>query len=277
MPSREFKRIVVAADGRNPACNRAAEEVISRLSRCGLPALPLQEAGVPQTGDLLVMLGGDGFLMHTLRDLGHPAVAVLGLNFGQVGFLMNDPSHVEDLERIVCERRFHATELPIIEARTENGEEEEVLSAINDFVLERLSGQTIRLDLYIEGVLLNRYSGDGLIVATAAGSTAYTLAAGGPVVHPDVPALIVTPVNAHRPIQFHSLQFPLVLPLECRISITVVEREERPTRLVADGTPVGSPKKVHIAFSKRRMHLLRTEDFNYVGSLVDKVIGRNTG
>jgi len=275
MPSSRFERIVVAADERNPECAEAAKKVLLRLEGCGLPSLELSQAGHLKKGDLLVVLGGDGFLMHTLRDLGHPTVAVLGLNFGQVGFLMNDSRHVDDLESIVCERRFQITEVPIIEAVTEGENGEEVVSAINDFVLERSGGQTTRLDLYIEGVLLNRYSGDGLIVATAAGSTAYTLAAGGPVVHPNVAALVVTPVNAHRPVQFHSLQFPLVLPLTCRIDIEVVDQASRPTRLVADGTEVGRPNRVKIRFSQRRMHLIRTEEFNYVGSLVDKVIGRN--
>jgi NAD+ kinase len=186
---------------------------------------------------------------------------------------MNRPECGRDLPSILKGRRYHVTELPIVSALVsdENGERE--VRAINDLVLERISGHTTHLDVYIEGVFLNHYSGDGLIVATATGSTAYTLAAGGPVVHPGVSALIVTPVNAHRPIQFHSLQFPLVLPLESRIDVEVREGETRPTRLVADGTPTGSPHSVSIRSSRRSVRLVRTEDFDYVGSLVQKVIG----
>jgi NAD+ kinase len=189
---------------------------------------------------------------------------------------MNHPDHVRDLAAILKARAFQVTELPIVEARIADDTGEREAFAINDFVLERVSGHTVRLDLFIEGVLLNRYSGDGLIVATATGSTAYTLAAGGPVVHPEVGALIVTPVNAHRPIQFHSLQFPLVLPLDSALNVTVVDRTARPARLVADGTQAGEPQSVSMRWSGRSIRLMRTADFNYVGALVQKVIGTNS-
>jgi len=271
----EIARIVVAADMVNRRCVEAASSLRESLEKCGLAACPVGDTRRLEDGDLLVVLGGDGFLMHTLAGLDYPSVKVLGLNFGQVGFLMNHPDHLKDLAEIVCTGRFVVTELPIISALISDGDGEREAFAINDFVLERVSGQTTRLDIFIEGVLLNRYSGDGVIVATAAGSTAYTLAAGGPVVHPDLHTLIVTPVNAHRPIQFHSLQFPLVLPLSSRLRIDVVEQENRPTRLVADGVSVGTPRRVAISASGRSVHLLRTEDFSYVGSLVKKVIGAN--
>ena len=273
----EITRILVAADEINRRCVEAALSLRESLEECGLPTSAVGEASAVGDGDLLVVLGGDGFLMHTLAGLNYPPVKVLGLNFGQVGFLMNHPDHLRNLAEIVCARKFVVTELPIISAVIKDGDGEREVFAINDFVLERISSQTTRLDIFIEGVLLNRYSGDGVIVSTAAGSTAYTLAAGGPVVHPDLHAIVVTPVNAHRPIQFHSLQFPLVLPLSSRLRIEVVDQENRPTRLVADGTSVGTPRGVAIGASGRSVQLLRTEDFNYVGSLVRKVIGANGG
>ena len=237
----------------------------------------LDEAGPLADDALLVVLGGDGFLMHTLAALGHPPVAVFGLNFGQVGFLMNRSEHARDLAELLRGGRFVVTELPVIAAEVAGDEGVGEVCALNDFVLERAAGQTVRLDVYIEGVLLNRYSGDGLIVATSTGSTAYSLAAGGPAVHPALCALVVTPVNAHRPVQFHSLQFPLVLPLESRIDITVVGRELRPAWLRADGNSVARPGAVTIRWAGRKVRLLRTEDFRYVRALLQKVIGNDGG
>jgi NAD+ kinase len=275
--SAEVQRVLLAVDGRNKGCTQAAPGLRARLEEGGFRPVEVREAGEITFSDVLVVLGGDGFLMHTLADLGYPSVAVLGLNFGQVGFLMNHPEHVRDLAEILRKRQYHVSELPIVAARVEDDEGRRDVFAINDFVLERVAGQTVRLDLYIEGVLLNRYSGDGLIVATGTGSTAYTLAAGGPVVHPGVHALVVTPVNAHRPIQFHSLQFPLVLPLDAHVEIKVVDRGARPTRLVADGSLVGTPHSIAIHWSRRSIHLIRTAEFNYVRALVQKVIGTNGG
>ena len=274
-PLPDVERILLAANPRNDRCGQAAASLKVMLEKSGLTVGEAAQAGDVSPADLLVVLGGDGFLMHTLNALGYPSIAVFGLNYGQVGFLMNRPEHARDIAAMVREKQYHLTELPILEAHVAGETGEECVHAINDFVLERVSGQTSRLDVYIEGVLLNRYSGDGLIVATATGSTAYTLAAGGPVVHPGLHGLIVTPVNAHRPIQFHSLQFPLVLPLDSTVKITVADRDVRPTRLVADGSLVGRPRSVTIGSSRRSIHLIRTKGFSYISALVDKVIGNN--
>ncbi|HAK93967.1 MAG TPA: hypothetical protein DCM87_02885 [Planctomycetes bacterium] len=271
-----FTRILVAADPRNPRCTAAASDLQGRLRRAGFATVPAAEAGAAGGEDLLVVLGGDGCLMHTLASLGYPPLAVFGVNFGQVGFLMNGPDSATDIVAILREGRCRETELPVLSARTIDAHGEREFLAINDFVLERVGGQTARLDLFIEGVLLNRYSGDGLIVATGTGSTAYTLAAGGPAVHPDVHAMIITPVNPHRPVQFHSLQFPLVLPLGARLEIRVVDRDARAMRLVADGNQAAEPESTVICWSGRKVRLLRTKDFSYVSALVQKVIGNKS-
>ncbi len=271
-----FHRVLVAADRRNARCAAAAVDLQARLRKVGFTTVAAPDAGAATEGDLLVVVGGDGCLMHTLASLGYPPIAVFGINFGQVGFLMNRPDSATDIAKILRDGRFQETELPVLSARVTDARGEREVLAINDFVLERVAGQTARLDVFIEGVLLNRYSGDGLIVATGTGSTAYTLAAGGPAVHPDVHAMIVTPVNPHRPVQFHSLQFPLVLPLAAHLEIRVADRAVRPTRLIADGTQAGEPESALIRWSGRKVRLLRTKDFSYVNALVQKVIGNES-
>ncbi|HNS00284.1 MAG TPA: NAD(+)/NADH kinase [Planctomycetota bacterium] len=268
-----FTRILLAPDPRNPRCTAAASDVQGRLRKAGFATAPVTAAGAVGEEDLLVVLGGDGSLMRTLAALGYPPLAVFGVNFGQVGFLMNGPDAVTDIVAILREGRWRETKLPVLSARAIDAQGEREFLAINDFVLERLGSQTARLDVFIEGVLLNRYSGDGLIVATGTGSTAYTLAAGGPAVHPAVDAMIITPVNPHRPVQFHSLQFPLVLPLGARLEIRVVDRSARAMRLVADGAQTAEPESAVICWSGRKVRLLRTPDFSYVSALVQKVIG----
>ncbi len=274
-----FERVLLAADARNPSVTDVSGSFASVLQTNGFEVTEAVSAGEYRAaGDVLLVLGGDGFLMHIVKQLDYPSIPVYGINFGQVGFLMNPRLTPQELLPVFARNNYTVVELPIMAADVRTGgKTSETVMAMNDFVLERATGQTIRLDIFIDDVLLNRYSGDGMIIATSTGSTAYTLAAGGPVVHPDLHVLVITPLNAHRPVQFHSLQFPLVLPSSSRIKIKVVDHEMRPAKLVSDGLSLSAPNEVTIFSRGRSVQLLRTPSYSYPRELVDKVIGNNSG
>ena len=226
---------------------------------------------------LVVVLGGDGFLMQTIRALDYPPTPFYGVNYGQVGFLMNPRMDAATLAEIVVERRFSEVSYPMLQAsiELEDGSSAEA-HAVNDFVLERASGQTVHLRAWIDDVPLNRYSGDGLVFATPGGSSAYSLAAGGPVVHEGVDCMILTPLYPHRPVQFHSLQFPIILPLEGRVRIAAESTGKRPVRLVADGQTVERVAAVEITHGGKRVRMCRFADYNFADALVRKIIGGNS-
>lgn len=225
--------------------------------------------------DRIVVLGGDGAMMSILRALGFPSTPVYGVNYGRVGFLMNPRLSAEALaERLesgeMIEQRF-----PVLGAEITLASGETVTEhAVNDFVLERATGQTVHLLTYIDGVLLNRYSGDGLVIATPGGSTAYSLAAGGPVVHQSVAGMLITPLYPHRPVQFHSLQFPILLPLSSHVRVEAVDLAKRPLRFVSDGTTREGVAAVEIRDAGSPIRLLRPSDYSFIDTLVNKIIGR---
>ncbi len=160
--------------------------------------------------DLVVVLGGDGAMLGAVRAFALDPVPVLGINFGRVGFLASTTaSHwVETLEGVlagegILERRMrlHA------EWETDDGPKSAI--ALNDFVLQRDARQgllTARLD--VDDSWMTNYRADGVIVATPSGSTAYALAAGGPILEPSVPGLVVTSICStglsNRPIVIHA-------------------------------------------------------------------------
>lgn len=225
--------------------------------------------------DLVLVLGGDGFMMSVIRHLDFPPVPIYGVNYGRVGFLMNPPVIPSELVDQLESPELTEATYPILEARLVLGDGETIEErAFNDVVIERTSGQTAQLDLYIDGILLNSYSGDGLIVATPGGSTAYSLAAGGPVVHHAVDSMIVTPLCPHRPVQFHSLQFPLVLSLGSLVRVENLDQEKRPVRCVCDGRAVEGVTEVSISHRGSRVRLLRSPGYEFIDTLVRKVIGR---
>jgi NAD+ kinase len=228
----------------------------------------------PAKVDVVVLLGGDGFLMDSVRALGFPATPFLGVNFGSVGFLMNPPTVLSEMAGVLREGRLTEEVHPVLEARVRllDGRDETLL-AVNDFTLERSGGQGARLRVSVDGILLNEFSGDGLIVATSAGSTAYNLAAGGPVIHPLIPAMVVTPLYPHRAAPFHSLQFPVVLPLASSVDLVGYDVEKRAIRVLADGRPTEGITAVAVRDSGVRLRLLRLRSHEFISTLAKKFIG----
>ena len=223
---------------------------------------------------LVLLLGGDGFLLGTLHALDFPEVPVLGLNFGSVGFLMNTKACLGGLLAALRDWRFLQEDLIVLEADAELEDGgSAVLRAVNDFVIERLTGQGLRLRLSLDGRFFNGFSGDGLVFATPAGSTAYNLAAGGPVLHPEMQGIVITPLYPHRAAPFHSLQFPLVVPFAAKLQIEADDLPKRGLRLLADGRSLRRVASIRIRDSQRRVRLLRVKDYCFTETLSRKFIG----
>ena len=224
--------------------------------------------------DLVLLLGGDGFLMESLYELDYPSTPIFGINFGSVGFLMNPRDCLPNMIEAIKHQSFRSEEHAILEARAllKDGSEERML-AFNDFVVERMSRQSVRVLLSIDGVDFNHYAGDGFILSTAAGSTAYNLAAGGPVLYPGLHVVTVTPLYPHRAVPFTSMQFPLVAPLGTEIEVSAEEVSKRPMRLVADGRSLSDVARVSVRDSGKRVQLLRLADHSFVRTLKRKIVG----
>ena len=147
-----------------------------------------------RVADVVVSLGGDGTLLRTVHEF--PDTPVLGLNLGGLGYLASVGRR--DFDRaldLLAEGRYSISKRTLLEARIGG---RSAATALNDIVVAReASGHTISLDLAADGKPVTRYLADGLIVATPTGSTAYSLAAGGPVAMPDSGCIVVTPSNPH--------------------------------------------------------------------------------
>jgi NAD+ kinase len=252
----------------------AAKEVRHRLRTAGFDVIDRKAWEAGTIPDVLVLLGGDGFLMESLRVFSYPTIPIFGINFGTVGFLMNSHSCVGTLPEILSSGSFVRVSHALLAAVAiqEDGRET-TLYAFNEFVLERQTGQAVRLDLAVGGVHFNRFAGDGFVISTSAGSTAYNLAAGGPAIHPGVQGVVLTPLYPHQAEPFHSVQFSLVLPLECEITVRAEELLKRHMRLVADGQALSNVARVTIRDSGRRVTLLRTPDREFTRLLSEKFIG----
>ena len=180
---------MIVHDTKNPRAVALWESVAARI-----PALEARS-------DLKVVIGGDGFLLHTVHRFGFDNV-YLGLNAGTLGFLLNDVAgRLEEVCDAIQADEWTEHAFPVLETRVQKVDGEEVLGhAMNDVYLERMSGQTARLSITIDDYpLVKRLSADGLIFATALGSTAYSFSAGGSPCKPDLQVMCVTPICPHKP------------------------------------------------------------------------------
>ncbi|MBC7188212.1 MAG: NAD(+)/NADH kinase [Calditrichaeota bacterium] len=190
--------------------------------------LEIEELG--RRSDVVIAFGGDGTFLAVARAVGHLGVPILGVNLGGLGFLAD--VRIEEL--YPCLEDLLTGQYDIIERmllRAAVAEEpDRVFYALNDVVIDRGgSPRIIEITTHVDDVYLNTYIADGLIVATPTGSTAYSLAAGGPIVIPTMRVLVITPLCPH------SLSArPVVIPPESVVRVTVAT-EDQQANLTADG------------------------------------------
>jgi len=187
--------------------------------------------------EFVVVLGGDGTLLAAARVVAQAGIPILGVNLGTLGFLTEVPlaelyPTLEALDRSCCNVELRA----MLHCEVlRKGSRLASFEALNDVVVGK--GTIARLnhcDVYVDQVFVSSYQADSLIVSTPTGSTAYSLAAGGPIVMPSVQALIITPVSAHS-----LTHRPLVVPYSAQIEI-VAKTGDEPAYLSVDGQ-VGMP------------------------------------
>lgn len=191
--------------------------------------------------DVVVVLGGDGFMLQTLRDTLGAGKAVYGMNRGTVGFLMNEFREDDLCERIAAAVRERITPLSMV-ARSADGETTHAL-AFNEVSLLRQSYQAAKIRITIDGKLrLDELVCDGVMLATPAGSTAYNLSAHGPILPLDAPLLALTPVSPFRPRRWRGA----LVSDRATVRFDILEPGKRPVNAVADHTEVKSVLSVEV-------------------------------
>ncbi|MFC3070352.1 NAD kinase [Phenylobacterium soli] len=212
-----------------------AQEACDRLSR-------RYGAVAEEKAQVIVALGGDGFMLESLHKRIPDGPPIYGMNRGSVGFLMNEYSEDDLLERINAAERAVIHPLRM-KAEGLSGEAHEAL-AINEVSLLRQTRQTAKLRISIDGkVRLAELVCDGALVATPAGSTAYNLSAHGPIIPLDARVLALTPISAFRPRRWRGA----LLPHTAKVRFEILEADKRPVSAVADNFEVRDVLKVDIA------------------------------
>jgi NAD+ kinase len=190
----------------------------------------------------IVALGGDGFMLHTLHDFLGRGVPIYGMNFGSVGFLMNEFREEELPQRLATAAPARVHPL-LMKAHTAAREIIEAL-AFNEVSLLRQTRQTAKLRISLDGkVRLKELICDGILVSTPAGSTAYNLSAHGPILPIDAALLAMTPLSPFRPRRWRGA----LLPHQAQVRFDILEPDKRPVSATADNFEVREVNRVDIA------------------------------
>jgi NAD+ kinase len=245
------------------------DEETAACADCHVRALPRPD--LADKIDLLIVLGGDGTLLSAARALNGHQVPILAVNLGGLGFLTSVTREelYPVLERVL-EGKHKTSQRMMLNAQIiRNGSPAEQQVALNDAVINKAAlARMLDFDVYVDGSQIGRYRADGLIVATPTGSTAYSLAAGGPILHPHLDAFVITPICPHM-----LTNRPLVIPDTSRVEIDIAAAEE-PVYLTLDGQvgfQLQAEDRVGISKSESRVYFVQSPQKTYYEVLRSKL------
>ncbi len=221
---------------------------------------------------LMVAIGGDGTLLYAARLVADREVPLLGINRGRLGFLTDVlPQDMVASVDAALAGQCEFDERPLLEARllSANGVSQRIL-ALNDVVLQKVeTGRMLDFETWIDGIYVNNHGGDGLVIASATGSTAYALSCGGPIVAPDLDVLVVAPICPHT-----LSDRPIVVSSKSVVAVTLIERFDARAQVTCDGVVLGDfmpGDRLEIHPSPRKIRLLHPAGFEYYRLLRSKL------
>jgi NAD+ kinase len=257
----------LAASGRTLLVDRAVSLDFGKTR-----VTAVDEATFGKRADLIIAIGGDGTMLYAARLVATSGVPLVGINRGRLGFL-TDVSPEDMLERLddVLAGRFSEDRRTLLEARLQaKGGSESVMTALNDVVIQKWeTGRMLDYETWIDGSYVNTHGSDGLIVASATGSTAYALSCGGPIIQPDVGVFVMVPISPHT-----LSDRPLVVPSDAQIEVRLLERPDTRAQVLCDGAVLGELQpadRLFVRASKHHITLLHPPGYDYYRLLRSKL------
>lgn len=242
-------------------------KVVGEDAECEkIHAAPLSSVD-PKEIDFLISMGGDGTILSLSRKYSHLDAAIIGINLGHLGFMADIP--IPDIYPSLSDLidgKFTIQERLMLEAISPSGQS---LYAGNDIVIHRSQNHSlIEISIHVDGTYLNTFLADGLVLATPTGSTAYSLAAGGPILSPNTDAFVITPICAHT-----ISNRPIVLTANSEIEIQYLS-EYDPVNVWADGIdnfPIATGEVTKIKKSDQVFKLVNLDRHDYFSTLRTKL------
>jgi NAD+ kinase len=240
------------------------------LEPAGVSRVPEDTMG--ERADLIIAIGGDGTLLYAARLVARHGVPLLGVNRGRLGFLTDImPNDMFPSIDAALQGELEADQRPLLQAclYAANGDTVEAL-ALNDVVLQKLAtGRMVDFSTHVNGNYVNKHAGDGIVVASSTGSTAYALSCGGPIVEPHLDVLVLAPICPHT-----LSDRPIVVSAQSTIEFQLLERPDTRAQVTCDGMVIGEIEpgdRLQVKPAKERITLLHPMGHDYYRLLRSKL------
>lgn len=282
--SKQFQTVAVLGLYADPRVADPMTLLAEHLTKSGTEVITLADAAeslstravgdteIAAEADLIIAVGGDGTMLHAARLTGDGKVPLLGVNRGRLGFLadISPAEMLDNLDQILDGDYSRESRLQLNAKITSSDGSERSAVALNDIVLQRReTGRMLDFETRIADRFVNTHAGDGIIVATPTGSTAYALSCGGPILEPLLDALVVVPICPHT-----LSDRPIVIPSSLDIALKLLHRHDTKAEVSVDGHSLGELEPADsllISESKNRITLIHPPGYDYYEILRSKL------
>ena len=285
MSAATFKRITLIGSPDENQVGATLNELATHLLGCGLQVMAEQTLNLPLPGvmrqavehlaahsDLVITIGGDGTMLRAARMFAGTGVPLVGINRGRLGFLadINPKDIIKRIDEVLADKCIRGSRsLLQVRLLKADGKVQQSL-AVNDCVLQKWeTGRLLDYETWIDGQYVNTHGGDGVIVASATGSTAYALSCGGPIIHPHLDALVIAPICPHT-----LSDRPIVISSRSTVEIRRVQDRATKAQITCDGDMLGDLNmgdRLLIEPSNQRVNFLHPTDHDYYRILRSKL------
>jgi NAD+ kinase len=230
------------------------------------------EGEIAERADLVIAIGGDGTLLYAARLVAHRGVPLLGINRGRLGFLTDVlPQDMLASVDAALEGRCERDQRALLEARLIGAAGATMRAlALNDVVVQKWeTGRMLDFETWIDDAYVNTHGGDGLVVASSTGSTAYALSCGGPIISPHLDVLVVAPICPHT-----LSDRPIVVSARSVIAVKLIDRPDTRAQVTCDGVPLGAlhtGDRLEVHPTAQKITLLHPQKFEYYRLLRSKL------
>jgi NAD+ kinase len=288
--STKIERVAILGRHDDPRVAEPMTSLVTHLTKSGktvlasdgmnldLPVENVAENRLAHDADLMIAIGGDGTMLYAGNLARESGIPLLGVNRGRLGFLadVSPEQMLASVDHILNGNYTSESRMLLTATLTRASGETLCETAFNDVVLQRReTGRMVDIVTSIDGSYVNTHSGDGLIIATPTGSTAYALSCSGPILDPRIDAMVIVPICPHT-----LTDRPIVIPAKQKIDIKVLEREDTSTEVVIDGHsigPIAPDDTLTIRESEQRIQLVHPPGYDFFDILRSKLFwGRDS-
>lgn len=225
--------------------------------------------------ELIISIGGDGCFLQTIRDYNLPSVPLVGINTGHLGFFPDiSPKDIDSFIQSYLEGDYITQELPLLQANVITNYSSCSIFGINEAVVKGDKSRTIHLKLDINNKRVQNFSGDGLIISTSAGSTAYNYAVGGSIVDTSLNVMQVAPISPINTNAYRCFTSSIICSHDSIVNVSPECEFENSTLVVVDGLEYNFKEinNISLSISDRKIKLLRTSNYEFWSRVCEKFL-----